>query len=583
MEEKLAYIREMNELKEGDEEEENNNDRDENKKKSFDSDDLNWKTLRIDIDLKDSNELGIELAYASKIIEKLEVNDNELDKSISEQNEFQLRMSPKIKTTALNAYDKHSIENNSNDLETSNENKSNEINQYDEINPDSFNPNDELILVSDIDENGLAFGKLKIFDRLLKINEIDVQKLTAEEIKQIILQSRNTISFIISRHFGKSTDCLIRNKSSTKHLTKEENDDEIDEEIISTSMSLITSSSSHSNLPNSNKKANFYDSSFRFDRSDVVNRYKLNRPHEQKRRNSDEDTLDLISINKSSLNDLLLETGVYVSNIVRKNNAELSVGDRILSVNGHSLTNKTLYEIMDLVNHETNQFKLVVKKGAKSRPISSKRSVSRNRGFIVLSQSNISNSSVSVLNHTIRSSNNMKTSSNLIFNIKDQKEIRKQIELNNNAIKTAKPINQIDLVQQQKQCKKYYANKIASIEQKEQSLLDDNLNKYQELIRNFHSQSRKGNQMFLDIEVVEATEKMNSKSSLLKFHQTSPRVIDQLDKTFLSSEASIVSGLEATNPVVTSKRFRKSNPQTDTMKFNYRRSLQQHQDNLNLF
>lgn len=35
-----------------------------------------------------------------------------------------------------------------------------------------------------------------MFDRLLKINDIDVQKSTAEEIKDIILSSKNTISFV---------------------------------------------------------------------------------------------------------------------------------------------------------------------------------------------------------------------------------------------------------------------------------------------------------------------------------------------------------------------------------------------------
>lgn len=48
MEEKLAYFRELHELKEDDEHEKHDDD---TTKKSFDSDELNWKTLKIEIDL----------------------------------------------------------------------------------------------------------------------------------------------------------------------------------------------------------------------------------------------------------------------------------------------------------------------------------------------------------------------------------------------------------------------------------------------------------------------------------------------------------------------------------------------------
>jgi hypothetical protein len=83
MEEKLAYIREMNEMKEQEEEEEKQNRETSSLQKSADSDELNWKTIRVDIELGGASELGIELAYASKIIEKLEVNEQLLDQSIS--------------------------------------------------------------------------------------------------------------------------------------------------------------------------------------------------------------------------------------------------------------------------------------------------------------------------------------------------------------------------------------------------------------------------------------------------------------------------------------------------------------------
>ncbi len=331
----------------------------------------------------------------------------------------------------------------------------------------------------------------------------------------------------------------------------------------------------------------------------------------ERQRNSSSETtesLNLVTMNKSSLTDLLLETGVYVANIVHKKKAELSVGDQILSINGHSLTNKTLYEIMDLIN-QAHQFKLVVKhrifhnnqsKPSKEIQLNRFSSVSRNRGFIVLSRSNLSgSSSASFLNQTIRNnaepsllkpSLNLKSSSNLIFNIKDQKEIRKQIEASNQAAiavgrQANKPIGEIELVKHHKECKKFFAQKIANIEQKEQDLLDENLCKYQELIRNFHSQSRKGNQLYVDIDVVEAehNQQQNRLSKHLReiIHKTSPKV---QAKDLHSNTTSNVSGIDSSVATavtakaepVAQKRIRKSNTHTNSQqtKFNHRRSTQ---------
>ena len=87
---------------------------------------------------------------------------------------------------------------------------------------------------------------------------------------------------------------------------------------------------------------------------------------------SDKNNFDCVSIKKSSLSDLLLETGVYISatkqpeggvskQIGENNKNVLTIGDRILSINGISLTNKNLYEVMDLVNQCKN-FNLVIQK-----------------------------------------------------------------------------------------------------------------------------------------------------------------------------------------------------------------------------
>lgn len=87
---------------------------------------------------------------------------------------------------------------------------------------------------------------------------------------------------------------------------------------------------------------------------------------------NDKNNFDLVSIKKSSLGDLLLETGIYISATKERADATckaqaecsknvLSIGDRILSINGISLTNKNLYEVMDLVDQCKN-FNLVIQK-----------------------------------------------------------------------------------------------------------------------------------------------------------------------------------------------------------------------------
>jgi hypothetical protein len=435
------------------------------------------------------------------------------------------------------------------------------------------------------------------------------------------------------------------NSSLSNKQLDEEEDEENDEEIISTSMSLITTSSTRSLI---NKQKENESSTFKFNRNDI-NRYhyfdsKIENKQKQQQQapfnisklcndndsnfdssydedndndndvDDDEssttntnDSLELVSINKSSISDLLLETGVYVSNIVKKKHAQLSVGDRILSINGHSLTNKTLYEIMDLIEN-VSQFKLVIRKQQQKKVHNKQKRESgrRNRGFIVVSQSNMStnnnnnnNNSNSLLNQTIHSVNDIKTSSNLIFDIKDQKEIKKQInktvvlvknKTHHKVSKSTPPppsAPPVDLIHHQNQVKKYYAQKLAHIEQKEQNLLDENLNKYQELIKNFHSQSRKCNQLYVDLDVIEANNNnniKNSKNSLFKFHKTSPYLIDDIEKhdTLSLSNASPPPPppplpLDDDNnnkrvSITNSKKFRKSNTQPDQLKFIHRHS-----------
>ena len=75
----------------------------------------------------------------------------------------------------------------------------------------------------------------------------------------------------------------------------------------------------------------------------------------------------LISIHKTNMNDLLLETGVYVAALKPNSEANecLDIGDRIISINGIKLANKSLIEIIQLIRElhaKKDDFNLIVLK-----------------------------------------------------------------------------------------------------------------------------------------------------------------------------------------------------------------------------
>lgn len=78
---------------------------------------------------------------------------------------------------------------------------------------------------------------------------------------------------------------------------------------------------------------------------------------------------NLLTIHKTTMDDLLLETGVYVSMLKPDSEANdcLDIGDRILSLNGKNLTNRTLNDTLALVRDLSDtckDFNLVVVKRA---------------------------------------------------------------------------------------------------------------------------------------------------------------------------------------------------------------------------
>lgn len=241
---------------------------------------------------------------------------------------------------------------------------------------------------------------------MLKVNDIDVENVSLDDIRALLDSLRGNVSFVISRHFSKSNDSLNRDYDNNCTENEGANDQEsVNEDVLSTSMSMSTSNSNSKEENQSHMYKNMNDPDLRIYQEHQMNRayghysqpdkesvysnknkliqddsivnIKRNSSQRQTRQqHGDKNNFDCISIKKSSLNDLLLETGVYISASTKQVNSNISdgskgqaadsrnslvIGDRILSINGISLTNKNLYEIMDLVN-QCKSFNLVIQK-----------------------------------------------------------------------------------------------------------------------------------------------------------------------------------------------------------------------------
>jgi hypothetical protein len=72
----------------------------------------------------------------------------------------------------------------------------------------------------------------------------------------------------------------------------------------------------------------------------------------------------LITVHKNTMSDLMLETGAYVSALKPNSEANdcLDIGDRIISVNGYKLANKSYNEIVTLIKDQPDDFNLIVLK-----------------------------------------------------------------------------------------------------------------------------------------------------------------------------------------------------------------------------
>lgn len=98
----------------------------------------------------------------------------------------------------------------------------------------------------------------------------------------------------------------------------------------------------------------------------IVSREYGNQSVEQDRQNQSQVSVSeqLISVHKNTMSDLMIETGVYVSALKPNSEANdcLDIGDRIISVNGYKLANKSYNEIVTLIKDQPNDFNLIVLK-----------------------------------------------------------------------------------------------------------------------------------------------------------------------------------------------------------------------------
>ena len=229
-----------------------------------------------------------------------------------------------------------------------------------------------------------------------------MENMSLEDIHELLCRLKGNVRLVISRHFSKSHDSLDEENNCSDNEVATGDQESINEDVLSTSMSMSTSNTNskedtqnqvYKNLENSDFKiyqehqmnrqyANYtqdkgsvYSNKNKLIHDNPMGNGKRTSAQRQTNQQNDKNNFDCISIKKSSLNDLLLETGVYISATTKQINSisehssgsrshyqnMLAIGDRILSINGISLTNKNLYEIMDLVN-QCKSFNLVIQK-----------------------------------------------------------------------------------------------------------------------------------------------------------------------------------------------------------------------------
>jgi len=170
LEEKLAYLKELEEIKA--EEKRHVAESGRSVQKSIEEDFTNWKTLMIEIDVEDCS-LGVDFAYADKIVSSFgEEGSDEVVDSVVDS----MSVAPKACTdeTDLSMVDESGVGGNvilsneasyddsaESDEVCSNEEAEKEDGEGREDATENVNSLERLVLINRIDEEGLAYGKLK--------------------------------------------------------------------------------------------------------------------------------------------------------------------------------------------------------------------------------------------------------------------------------------------------------------------------------------------------------------------------------------------------------------------------------------
>jgi hypothetical protein len=87
---------------------------------------------------------------------------------------------------------------------------------------------------------------------------------------------------------------------------------------------------------------------------------------ERKSRGDHQPVKQIITLQKKTMNDMLLETGVYVAALKPNTNTRnyVAIGDRILSINGVRLANKAYDEVVEIIRKVKQDFSLAILKSS---------------------------------------------------------------------------------------------------------------------------------------------------------------------------------------------------------------------------
>ncbi len=171
LEEKLAYLKELEEIKAEEKRQVAESGR--SVQKSIEEDFTNWKTLMIEIEVEIDCCLGVDFAYADKIVSSFgeEGSDGAVDSVVDS-----LSVAPKACTeeTELSMVDESGVGGNvivSNEASYDDSAESDEVCSDEEAEKEegeggedateNVNSLERLVLINRIDEEGLAYGKLK--------------------------------------------------------------------------------------------------------------------------------------------------------------------------------------------------------------------------------------------------------------------------------------------------------------------------------------------------------------------------------------------------------------------------------------